>query len=71
MVVGERVYGTVTHFDMFSGTGTIVLSDGRKAMVRYSSIRGHGIRQVMSGTPVTCLLEETRRGLTAVCVELV
>jgi CspA family cold shock protein len=69
MAVSERLYGTVKSFDSFDGAGTISIPDGREAIVRYSSIRGEGIRRLREGTPVSFQLEQTRRGLYAVAVQ--
>jgi cold shock CspA family protein len=69
MVSTQRYWGTVADFNIISGTGTIVMPDGREAKVRYSSVRGQGIRHLERGTGVSFLLEETRRGLYAVCVQ--
>ena len=69
MVTSERVRGTVTNFNSFGGAGTIVMSDGREVTVRYSAVRGEGIRRLEKGCIVSFLLQETRRGLYAVCVQ--
>jgi cold shock CspA family protein len=69
MATIERLRGTVTNFDPCDGTGTIVMPDGREVVVRYSSIRGEGVRKLEKGAVVSFLLEETRRGLYAVCVQ--
>ena len=69
MAVAERFYGTVKFFDSFDGAGTIIMPDGREVIVRYSSIRGEGIRRLREGTPVSFQLQETRRGLYAVAVQ--
>jgi cold shock CspA family protein len=45
------------------------MPDGREVIVRYSSIRGEGVRKLEKGAVVSFLLEETRRGLCAVCVQ--
>jgi cold shock CspA family protein len=68
-LTAERVFGTVTLFDKASGGGVVTLPDGREALFRYSSIRGEGVRQLPEGTPVSFMLQETTRGLYAVCVE--
>jgi cold shock CspA family protein len=69
MATIERLRGTVTEFSFTRGTGIIAITDGREAVVRYSAIRGEGVRKLEKGTPVSFLLEETRRGLYAVCVQ--
>jgi CspA family cold shock protein len=69
MTTIQRYHGTVTAFDIFGGTGTIMLPDGREVLVRYSAIRGEGIRKLSEGAVVSFQLEETRRGLFAVCVQ--
>ncbi len=69
MVATERIQGTVKSYDVFDGAGTIVMPDGREVMVRYSSIRGEGVRRLHAGTTVSFMLQETRRGLYAVCVQ--
>jgi cold shock CspA family protein len=69
MVSTERFQGVVTAYDVFDGAGTIAMPDGREATVRYSSIRGEGVRKLCAGTCVTFLLQQTRRGLYAVCVQ--
>ena len=68
-ITTERYRGTVTAFDRFDGAGTIALPDGREALVRYSAIRGDGVRILQQGDNVSFLLQETSRGLVAVCVE--
>jgi len=69
MVKPTRYHGTVKSFDMHGGSGTIALPDGREALVRYSAIRGTGVRTLREGAFVSFVLEETRRGLCAVCVQ--
>ena len=69
MVQLERYFGTVKTFDTHGGSGTIALPDGREVLVRYSAIRGTGIRTLREGSPVSFMLERTRRGLCAVCVQ--
>jgi CspA family cold shock protein len=69
MTVMQRYHGTVKAFDAFGGTGTITLPDGREVLVRYSAIRGEGVRRLSEGVAVSFQLEETRRGLFAVCVQ--
>ena len=69
MVTSERLHGTVKAFELFGGPGTIELPDGREVSFRYSAIRGEGVRKLQKGASVTFLLEETRRGLCAVCVQ--
>jgi len=68
-ITTERYQGKVTAFDRFDGAGTIALPDGREALVRYSAIRGEGVRSLQEGDRVSFLLQETARGLIAVCVE--
>ncbi len=69
MVELERYYGTVKTYDAHGRSGTIVLPDGREVLVRYSAIRGSGIRTLRQGALVSFVLERTRRGLCAVCVQ--
>jgi cold shock CspA family protein len=69
MMQSQRYHGTVKVFDCFGGAGTIQLPDGREVLVRYSSIRGQGVRKLRAGDVVSFLLQETRRGLYAVCVQ--
>ncbi len=69
MELDRRYLGTVKSFDMYGGAGTIALPDGREVMVRYSAIRGKGVRTLREGALVSFLLEQTRRGLYAVCVQ--
>ncbi|MEW6579359.1 MAG: cold shock domain-containing protein [Chloroflexota bacterium] len=69
MVKLERYHGTVKSFNTYGGSGTIALPDGREVLVRYSAIRGTGIRTLREGALVSFVLEETRRGLCAVCVQ--
>ncbi len=68
-MANERFYGTVKTFDRFGGSGTIMMPDGREVNVRYSSIRGEGVRRLNEGAPVSFMIEEKRRGLYAVCVQ--
>ena len=67
MVATQRFLGTVKFFNL-SG-GAIEMPDGREAIVRYSAIRGEGVRRLVKGATVSFLLEERRRGLYAVCVQ--
>lgn len=69
MEANRRYQGKVKLFDAVDGAGIIVTSDGREALVRYSAIRGEGVRKLEAGTAVSFQLEETRRGLYAVCVQ--
>jgi CspA family cold shock protein len=69
MELDRRYLGTVKSFSVYGGTGTIALPDGREVMVRYSAIRGKGVRTLREGVLVSFLLEQTRRGLYAVCVQ--
>ena len=66
----NRCYGTVQNYDHYAGRGTIALEDGREVLVRYSAIRGQGVRSLEPGTPVSFMIEETPRGQYAVCVQL-
>ncbi|MBN1564217.1 MAG: cold shock domain-containing protein [Anaerolineae bacterium] len=65
----ERCRGTITSFNRFGGLGKIIMMDGREVRVRYSSVRGEGVRCLEKGAAVSFLLEETQRGLYAVCVQ--
>ena len=65
----ERYQGTVKNFSLFGEAGTIELPDGREVKVRYSAVRGVGIRRLQPGSVVSFLLEKTHRGLYAVCVQ--
>jgi cold shock CspA family protein len=67
--MADRLYGTVSSFHTYNGAGTIVMEDGREIMVRYSSIRGEGVRQLREGSAVSFQLQENRRGLYAVAVQ--
>ena len=69
MATTERFRGTVANFSAVDSMGTIVMPDGREVKVRYSAIRGEGVRRLAKGAMVSFLLEETRRGLYAVCVQ--
>ncbi|WP_442891858.1 cold shock domain-containing protein [Aggregatilinea sp.] len=69
MIDTERYQGIVKTYNTFEGTGIIEMPDGREALVRYSSIRGEGVRRLHRGATVTFQLQETRRGLYAVCVQ--
>jgi len=69
MATVERFYGTVTASNTGDGVGMITMLDGREVLVRYSSIRGEGVRRLAKGAAVSFFLEETRRGLYAVCVQ--
>jgi len=69
MVTTERFYGTVKIFDAFGGNSIIELPDGREVLARYSSIRGEGVRKLEKGALVSFQLQETPRGLYAVCVQ--
>jgi CspA family cold shock protein len=69
MPATKRYHGTVQVFNTFDGGGMILLSDGREVLVRYSAIRGKGVRQLQRGSMVSFQLEETPRGLYAVCVQ--
>lgn len=65
----QRVHGKVKSFNAYGGASTVELPDGREAVMRYSAIRGSGVRRLREGTAVSFLLEERERGLYAVCVE--
>lgn len=65
----QRYHGTVKAFDRYGGAGTIALADGREVPVRYSAIRGSGVRVLQQGEPVSFNLQETSRGVCAVCVQ--
>lgn len=67
--MAERLRGTVKVFDKIVGRGIVEMPDGREAHIRYSSIRGQGVRRLTKGAAVSFLLQETRRGLYAVCVQ--
>lgn len=69
MNLDRRYLGTVKSFNVYGGSGTIALPDGREVVVRYSAIRGTGVRTLREGALVSFLLERTRRGLYAVCVQ--
>jgi CspA family cold shock protein len=69
MTMITRYQGTVKAYDKYAGGGTIMLPDGREVQVRYSSIRGMGVRGLQRGMVVTFQIEETQRGLYAVCVQ--
>lgn len=66
---GDRHYGTVKTYNSYEGAGTIALADGREAQVRYSAIRGEGVRKLEAGMWVSFQLEQRNRGLYAVCVQ--
>lgn len=68
-VATKRYQGTVKAFDRIDGAGTIALPDGREVLVRYSAIRGQGVRMLHQGDQVSFMLQETPRGLCAVCVQ--
>lgn len=68
-MISDRCFGIVTSFDRFDGRGTITMADGREVLVRYSAIRGTGVRSLNAGSSVSFLLENRRRGLYAVCVQ--
>lgn len=70
MTTSQRLRGTVKAFDVFGGTWTILLADGREVLAHYSAIRGEGVRKLVEGAVVSFQLEETRRGLCAVCVQM-
>jgi cold shock CspA family protein len=63
MITTERCCGTITSFNPVRGSGWIMMTDGREVRVRYSSVRGEGVRRLEKGATVSFLLEETRRGL--------
>lgn len=69
----QRYFGTVVStasgFGYGGRPGQILLDDGREVKVRYAAIRGKGIRTLAVGEQVSCLLEETAKGLFAVCVQ--
>jgi len=65
----KRYRGTVKQFSLFGETGLIELPDGREVKVRYSAVRGEGVRRLEAGAMVSFLLEQTRLGLYAVCVQ--
>lgn len=65
----ERYQGIVKAYNACYGVGIIELPDGREVAVRYSSIRGEGVRGLRRGAAVTFQLEATRRKVYAVCVQ--
>ena len=62
MLVMQRYQGKVVAYDRFQGAGVIRMSDGREVMVRYSSIRGEGVRKLAVGETVSFELQPTRQG---------
>lgn len=67
----QRDFGTVATAPGFGYTGRpdrIMLDDGHEVQVRYAAIRGKGLRTLTVSEQVSCLLEETTKGLFAVCV---
>lgn len=69
MAATQRYRGTVKTGCLFGRAGIILMPDGREVLMRYSSIRGEGIRVLRTGSTVTFQIEETRRGLYAACVQ--
>ena len=60
--------GIVREFDSLRGRGTIQTDNGDCFPVRYSAIKGNGVRILQSGDRVSFELEQTVRGATAIRV---
>jgi cold shock protein len=65
-----RYQGIVREYDRYRGCGTIELETGERAFVRYSAIRGEGLRSLNCGDHVAFEIEQNHRGLNAVNVTL-
>ncbi len=73
MTTTQRHYGTVVStapgFGYAGRPARIALADGREVKVRYAAVRGEGVRALAAGERISCLLEETAKGVFAVCVQ--
>ncbi len=67
-MLSPRYRGVVREFNRVRGCGTIEIETGEQVFVRYSAIVGQGLRTLRSGDQVSCNVELSRRGLTAVRV---
>ncbi len=64
----QRYRGIVREFNRARGCGTIEIETGEQVFVRYSAIVGQGLRTLRSGDQVSCNVQVSHRGLTAVRV---
>ena len=65
----QRFSGIVREFSISRGIGTIEMDGSAEpVVVRYSAIRGEGIRNLRAGQRVSFELEQDRRGLSALHV---
>lgn len=65
----QRFSGIVREFSVSRGIGTIEMDgSGEPVVVRYSAIRGEGIRTLRAGQRVSFELEHDQRGLSALRV---
>ncbi len=66
---GRRHYGIVREFNIARGSGYIEMEgSGDPVFVRYSAIRGEGMRTLRIGQRVSFELEVNGRGLSALRV---
>ncbi len=63
--MSERATGTVKWFNGAKGYGFIKQEDGEDVFVHYSSIRGHGYRNLEEGQRVEFTIEQGHKGLQA------
>lgn len=65
----QRFSGIVREFSISRGIGLIEMDGSSEPVtVRYSAIRGEGIRTLRAGQRVSFELEQDRRGLSALRV---
>jgi CspA family cold shock protein len=63
--MSHRETGTVIHFNAIHGHGTIRRQNGDTIIVRYSSIRAEGYRELEEGERVEFSIGQGARGLQA------
>jgi len=63
--VSKRATGVVRWFDGSKGYGYIT-AEGQEIFVHYSAIKGNGIKNLLEGDKVECVIEESLRGPQAV-----
>ena len=63
--MSKRMTGVVRWFDGSRGYGYIT-AEGRDVFVHYSAIAGNGLKNLLEGDQVECIVEESYRGPQAV-----
>ena len=63
--MSKRITGVVRWFDGSRGYGYIT-AEGQDVFVHYSAIAGNGLKNLLAGDQVECVVEESYRGPQAV-----